>query len=391
MNKIQEMGCLFLISQARSVRALRWLLAMAVLTVTGNFNMNVMFGPGLVFGQAPESRPSVGFGIDERLYKLLKDGRFAEAEVYAQKSSKVEPGLFAWLKLKQGKIAEGLEMLKTELASHRDVAQALRVLTIIEDASTEEALSFCQQLIADDLLGDHPLLKLRLVELLLKTNAPDEAMKAADAVLATGYSDDALKQPLFKLSAYLYKKHRAKEAIRYSEELFDKVPETRLDPGYLMQTIHYNTEAGNALESLKRLDSLEKNYPAYFRENPGLFLLAKAQAFDKLGDWQEAERQLKDIKLRAKNDPKLRGMLAMVDAKLDEYSHQHAAIERATAAAEKATPYEPIKLPETSRWRKVFVLMNVLGLAAILIFWSWRRRQRATGTQASELGTEVER
>ena len=325
--------------------------------------------------QPADQQPTgVGFGVDEKLHTLLKERRFVEAEDYVTKQEKPEPGIIGWLNLKQGKIDEGLKLLKADLNDMPDAANTLRTLTIVEDASPKEALALCDELLSTEAYRDDPFLKLRLIELLLKVNEPDRAMKTADAVLATDFADAALKQPLFKLSAYLYTNERVTDAIRYADALFAKWPETRLEPGFLMQSIHYNTRAGNPLGSLKRLDALERDHPNYSKENAGLFLLAKAQAFEALGDWHEAERQLKALKQVAEKDPAMRGAKAMYDAKLEEYANRNAAIERAKAAAvDNSTPTRATP-PKPTSMLTIVIVTNILVISGIGILLCWRYR-----------------
>jgi tetratricopeptide (TPR) repeat protein len=93
-----------------------------------------------------------------------------------------------------------------------------------------------------------------------------------------------LKDDTYKLVDYLYTHGNSVQALYFLEKIYDRFPETTIDPGYQLQWCHIVNALGRCTEALLKLDQIQTKYPEYFAENEALFHIARAMAYRGIGD-----------------------------------------------------------------------------------------------------------
>ena len=170
---------------------------------------------------------------------------------------------------------------------------------------------------------------------------------------------------------YLYQAGEPNEALRYFEALRSHFPETRLEPGYQLQWAHIATAAGQPLVAMKTLDRLTSEYPDYFRSNEVLFRISKGLAFEKIGSLDDAKVEFTAAVDLSRSDP---SQADIARAKLIEFTQREESLKLAAAARAAAAEATGSHLTrKTSLWSSLFVLVNGSVVAALFVWWFYRR------------------
>lgn len=273
--------------------------------------------------------------INKEMAELLEGKKYAEVESLVLKSGEADPFFLAWLKLKQGKEQEGLDMLKQQVseATGDRVESILRSLALLSDISTKDAISLDKFYLKSESFRDNPRLKLYLSGLYLKQKEVKPAMTLVNEVLKTSFSGSDLKKWVFNLIIYFYENGQNDDAMVYFDKLMTKVPETKLDPGNQLLWARIAAAAGKPLEALKKIDGIQSSFPNYYETKKGLFYLSRGIAYEKLGDRKQAKKEWLAVVELAKEDPKFQGMAPMAKDKLAEYKQDEETVKKMRQAA----------------------------------------------------------
>lgn len=93
-----------------------------------------------------------------------------------------------------------------------------------------------------------------------------------------------LKDDTYKLVVDLYTNDNPVKALYFLEKMYNRFPETTIDPGYQLQWCHIVNALGRWPEALLKLDQNQTKYPEYFEKNEALFHIARAMAYRGMGD-----------------------------------------------------------------------------------------------------------
>ena len=338
------------------------------------FALAVAAHPVFLYSQ---DRGSAEVSESQRFQVLLRAEDFSAAEQLALESPDVATGdalMLPWLKLKQGKVDDGIALIKlriTEATEDRD-SLACSALQVVADASLENALSLGHEWLDDSRLSDiHQRLELIMARLYLRNKQPEVALPIIDKQIEHADASESLKDVIFALVLYLYQAGEPKEALRYLEEMRSRFPETKLEPGYQLQWAHIATAAGQPLPALKTLDRLTSDYPDYFRSNEVLFRISKGLAYEKIGDLDSATGEFTAAVDLSRSDPP---QADIAKAKLKEFAQREESVKLAAAARAAASEdLRPPMIRHTSLWSRLIVLVNGGVVAALFIWWVYKR------------------
>lgn len=224
--------------------------------------------------------------VPSELYKLIQEEKYSEAEVRALSFERVDPNLVAWLKLKQGNFVAGVELLEKSIksASTNQVEVLLSSIAILAEVSTEDALRMAERYLAMAEWRNEEKLKASLVRLRLKHGSQEDAILIMEGLYKNKIAPPTLKDDTYKLVDYLYTHGNSVQALYFLEKIYDRFPETTIDPGYQLQWCHIVNALGRCTEALLKLDQIQTKYPEYFAENEALFHIARAMAYRGIGD-----------------------------------------------------------------------------------------------------------
>lgn len=276
--------------------------------------------------------------IDKEMAELLEDKKYAEVEALVLKSGKTDPFFLAWLRLKQGKKQEGLQLLKQQVAAATDnrVELVLRSLALLSDVSVKDAIDLGDFYLKNEPFKNNPRLKLYLANLYLKQKEVKPAETLINEVLETSFAGPDLKKGLFNLIVYFYENGHNDDALVYFDKLMAKVPDTQLSPGDQLLWARIKAAAGKPLEALKKIDMIQSTFPDYYETKKGMFCLSRGIAYEKLGDRKQAKKEWLAVVELAKEDPKYQGMVPIAKDKLTEYKQDEETIRKMKEAAANA-------------------------------------------------------
>jgi len=255
------------------------------------------------------------FNVPSELYKLIQEEKYSEAEVRALSFERVDPNLVAWLKLKQGKIVAGVELLDKSIksASTNQVEVLLASIAILAEVSTKDAIRMAERYLAMAEWRNEEKLKASLVRLRLKLGPQEDAIEIMEGLYKNKIAPPTLKDDTYKLVDDLYTHGNSVQALYFLEKIFDRFPETTIDPGYQLQWCHIVNTLGRCTEALLKLDQIQTKYPEYFAENETLFHIARAMAYRGIGD-----------QARSKTEWQLVTNLAVKNHRFDSYAESAA-------------------------------------------------------------------
>lgn len=224
--------------------------------------------------------------VPSELYKLIQEEKYSEAEVRALSFERVDPNLVAWLKLKQGNFVAGVELLEKSIksASTNQVEVLLSSIAILAEVSTEDALRMAERYLAMAEWRNEEKLKASLVRLRLKHGSQEDAIVIMEGLYKNKIAPPTLKDDTYKLVDDLYTHGNSVQALYFLEKIYDRVPETTIDPGYQLQWCHIVNGLGRSTEVLLKLDQIQTKSPEYFLANEGLFHMARAMSYRGIGD-----------------------------------------------------------------------------------------------------------
>jgi len=313
----------------------------------------------------------------QRFEMTLGIGDFYHAEKMVLESpdlAKDDVLMLPWLKLKQGKVGEGVSLIKqrVEDAAGDREALACNAIQMMSDFSLENAIALGLQWLADSGMADiHKPVKLTMARMHLRNNQPELARPLIDEGLEHADQSESLKDVIFAFVLYLYQAGEPNEALRYFEALRSHFRETRLEPGYQLQWAHIATAAGQPIVAIKTLDRLTSEYPDYFRSNEVLFRISKGLAYEKIGGLEDAKVEFTAAVDLSRSDP---SQADIARAKLKELTQREESLKLAAdaraAAAEEAHP--PLTR-NVSLWSRLMVVVNGTVVAALFVWWCYRR------------------
>lgn len=328
--------------------------------------------------------------IGDEFKSLFQAGKYAEAEALYRKAVK-EPNTnwLTLLKMKQGKIEEGVEYLKqginrAKTPEERKMA-IKRALGLISDVSLERGVQF-QNEYAKELETDIGIICSRARRHMVKGEF-DQAKPLVMDILSqtshlTGQKLADAENAMGNMVAELYVHDRCNEALEFFAFLEEKYPKFRLDPGMQLLSARIMARAGQGMESLKKIDWIMETFPDYCKKNPDMILRDKARAYEVLGDRAESKKLLEEHVLLAQKNPAYQS--SMVEAKLNEFRQwdEIAQKQQAVMEAAKKNPFglseEELKQAEEPQSRGLLALRIVLMAAGVvmIVYALYRLRKK---------------
>lgn len=225
-------------------------------------------------------------GIPSELSRLIQEEKYGEAESRALSIKIGDPNLVAWLKLKQGNIVAGVEILEksVETASTNKAEVLLTSISLLADVSIEQAVRMAERYLAMAEWQNDETLKGSLARLRLKQGSQEDAVAMMEEIYKNNIALPTLKNDTFQLIVDLYTKNNLGQALHFLEKMYVRFPETTIDPGYQLQWCHIVNGLGRSTEVLLKLDQIQTKYPEYFLANEGLFHMARAMSYRGIGD-----------------------------------------------------------------------------------------------------------
>jgi len=334
--------------------------------------------------------------IGDEFRSLFQAGKYAEAEALYLKACK-DPDVnwLTILKMKQGKVEEGMESLKKEITQakspdERNVA-IRRAVGLANAISPELGIKLLDEF-GKELETDIGVVCFRARYHLLRGEF-DKAETLVMDVLnqssqLSGKKLANAENVMGMMVAELYAQGHTKEALEFFALLEEKYPKFRLDPGRQLLWARIAVQDDRGMEALKKIDWVMETFPDYCKDNPDVVLLDKAQAYEAVGDIAESKKLLDEFVSLAQKNPKYRGYLPMVEAKLLQYRQREEAIQLQRETMEKAmkNPYdlseeklaqfEKSPLEKPPRWLGLRIFTMILGIGMICYaFYRLRNKQ----------------
>jgi len=318
--------------------------------------------------------------IAEEFRSLFQAEKYAEAETLYLKACK-EPDInwLTLLKMKQGKVEEGMRYLRGEIVkanSNEERKTAIRkALGLVNAVSPELGIRFLDEF-GKELESDIGTVCFRARYHMIR----GEFDKARPLVMDVLNQSSQLKgqkltdaeNAMCMMVAELYAAGKTKEALEFFALLEEKYPEFRLDPARQFLCARIMAADGRGMEALKKIDWLLETFPDYCKKNPDTVFLDKATAYEALGDVAESKKLLEQFVVLAQNNPQYRGLMPMAEGKLRNYQQREEAVRQQRESWEAAmkNPYalsddELAQFERPSHWIAWRVFMIIVGVVMI--------------------------
>lgn len=320
------------------------------------------------------------FDVGEELAQLISDEKYDEAVELASKQKPPNTLMIGWLRMKTGRVQEGMELIRqqteTELSSESAVDGVLEATAVVASVSNDDGIRMLEAYLEIPVLADSHSLWLQLVAFYGNSPVPQDGENAARHLLSLNPDAQELKTPLYQYAVGLYEKEQPQLALQYYEVLRDRVPETRLDPGYQLQYAHILTAAGEPLASLEIIDGIRTDFEVYATRNAGLLTVASGFAYENLGDLSGAATEFEKIVRQSEMNDEVASFIDVAEAKLAEYRDN----EEFLALVDTSIDEKSIELPDDRNGIKGLLIVANLALFLLVaigsLVWRWKGRSR---------------
>jgi len=287
----------------------------------------------LIFVPWPGAMAQVSIKMPEHIMALIEEERYEDAARELKKSDVSEGMAYVWLLVKMRREDEAAVKMRSLLDASESAERTSDLIAAAVDASPSFGARVSAMVDEYSKYGDTKSVLLSKVLALVRVDRLDEASEILEIALEGEFDGDLRRRAANELAIAYQRKGNPVRSLEIFDKLASSEPETRIDPQYQMQAIHFATEAGRPAESLRRLDKLQSSFPAYYRANRRIFLLAQGLAFEALGEVEESQRRFRELVELAKSEPSARGFAQVAAAKIEEFETLKRMTEEAEAKA----------------------------------------------------------
>jgi tetratricopeptide (TPR) repeat protein len=326
-----------------------------------------------------------GFSLrfpNEKVATLVMTEKYAAAEKeLGNMPEQTNMLLLAWLKLKQQQKKDALELLDKHIsqpnAENERTNRILAAIAVLFDTGHSQEAKLMEEKYLPEIKKNNNLLAKKIVfDKLRQQNDIPAALKVFDELLLISYKQEEqenAKNILYNCIMQLYSLVDPKLALDYLDKFMTKFPETKIDPGYIMQRANILATMGESLESLKTLDKIQSDFPDYYegKSNKIRFFFVRGMNYDKLGEYDTAKKILQEGKKMCETDKKHLGMIGQFDAILQRYADEEMIkkTQEETNRRAMTNEIEPLPLPNYYRY---IVLVIGNGIIILILILRWR-------------------
>ena len=313
-----------------------------------------------------------------KLADLIKAGDYSSAGGLATIENPDDQALFAWLKIREGKVEEGLELARSvySTGSDGDVTEEslLSMIKVVGDASPDVGITILRDSLINKELSDKPALWIALLNLYGLSQKAADGCDVADHVIEKWADSENLLTPLYNFCTRLYMSGQPELAHKYYSSLTNHIPKAKIDPGYQLQFSHIMTAADKPLDALSVIDSIQTDFPDYSQQNSALLAMGKGLAYEKLGDFSSAKKEFEKVVSASHPQGSHQGLAALAAEKIVKFKEDEAFRNLKDESPDLSVANNS-KSPvdDQSGLKSIFVVFNGFVLVVAVVYWLFRR------------------
>jgi len=234
--------------------------------------------------------------VSNEIENQIINEHYTAAEQLLLRTDPSNVNVLAWLKYKEGNKREALALFRSVVSSDSTPVESVMDAAnfLLDLGEIKEAASLVADYMARTKSND-PELRLFLADIQLRLGDVRSASTLVDTLIGNKYESKRLNDTLFKIIIYYYQNRDRDKALTLYDKLHEIDPQTRLDPGHLMQFANITIDAGKPLDGLAKIDQIQSDFPEYYQQNIALIVFGKTRAYAGLKDYAQAEIEFKQL------------------------------------------------------------------------------------------------